>query len=118
MVLYTGDMAVMNRGERKPIEYRGFVCLALSFLEQFGALLSALRVRPFSNRENPKCVIPTKNIFQLFLKQTFLIQGPVLPKHGGITVSAVGSRSRGSGFNSRSGNALSSKYTSSKCNPY
>ena len=36
------------------------------------------------------------------------------PKHGGITVSAVGSRLKGPGYDSRSGNALSSKYTSSK----
>ena len=40
------------------------------------------------------------------------------PKHCGITVRAVGSTLKGPRFDSRSGNVLSSKYTSSKRNPY
>ena len=35
----------------------------------------------------------------------------IKPKHGGIMVGAAGSRSKGPVFDSRSGNALSSKFT-------
>ena len=46
-------------------------------------------------------------VFQFLKEKASLLK----PKHGGIMVSAVGLRSKGPGFDSRSGNALSSKYT-------
>ena len=52
------------------------------------------------------------------LCQLLLWQHPYGMMHGGISVTAVGSRSKGPGFDSRSGNVLSSKYMSSKRNPY
>ena len=57
----------------------------------------------------------TSNLFEVNIK---CAQPAIKSKQGGITVSADGWRSRGPSLGSRSGNALSSKYTSSKHNLY